>query len=184
MNSLDFYKLRLIDESGEFVEVDLKEELAINDDNLEKEMRDQPAKYVYWSSVLERLRLFQESSNLELEALLGELDKEARVELLKEDIKPTKDSVDAYIKRTEKYKVAKEKCNYYDYLVRRMVFIVKSFEQRKDLMQSYGRQRDNDRIYGRGAGRYQEKTNEYDTHYDNNTNSFVQSQHKPQNNHY
>lgn len=161
LDSLNFYIIRLVDEAGQFVEINLKEELAVNEHNLEKEMREQPSKYVYWSSVLERIRLYQETAELELEALLGELDKEARYELPKIDIKPTKDSVDGYIKRTEKYKIAKEKCNYYDYLVRRLQFIVKSFEQRKDMLQSYGRQVVNDKNYGHKAGRYIDKTTEY-----------------------
>lgn len=157
MDNLDFYIIKLVDESGQYVEINLREELAINEDNLSQEMLQQPSKYVYWSSVLEKIRLFQENADLEMELLLGELDKEARIELPKEDIKPTKDSVDGYIKRTEKYKIAKEKCNYYDYLVKRLQFIVRSFEQRKDMIQSFGKQKSHDYSYGRGAGSHFEK---------------------------
>lgn len=157
LDNLDFNYLRLIDETGNFVEIDLKEELSVNEDILEREMLQQPSKYVYWSSILEKLRLFQENAELELDILLGKLDKEARDSLEK----PTKDAVDGYIKRTEAYKVAKEKCNYYDYLVKRLQFIVRAFEQRKDMLQSYGKQKAHDRSYGQGAGSQIEKHPEY-----------------------
>lgn len=152
LDSLDFQVIRLVDESGQHITLDLKSELSVNESNLEVEMLQQPSKYIYWSSILEKIRFFKESSELELELLISELDKEAREELPKEDIKPTKDSVESYIKRTEEYKVAKEKCNYYEYLVKRLQFIVKAFEQRKDMLQSYGRQVVQDKTYGQGAG--------------------------------
>ena len=157
LDNLDFHTLRLIDETGAYIVIDLKAELAINENNLDREMLQQPAKYVYWSSILERLRYFQESAELELEVLEGRLDNEAREELPKEGVKPTKDSVENYMKRKEEYVIAREKCNTYDYLVRRLHFIVKSFEQRKDMLQSYGKQLANDKSYGHGAGSHMEQ---------------------------
>jgi hypothetical protein len=157
IDSLDFQFIRLIDESGQYVELDLKTELSVNEDNLEREMLEQPSKYVYWSAILERIRFFKESAELEMELLLGELDKEAREELPKHEVKATKDSVDAYIKRTENYKIAREKCNYYEYLVKRVQFIVRALEQRKDMLQSYGKQVTHDKSYGKGAGSHMEK---------------------------
>lgn len=163
LDSLDFTTLTLKDETGNIVTLDLKAELAINEDNLDREMLEQPSKYVYWSAILERIKLFQENSDLELDLLMAELDQEAREVMTAPEskIKPTKDSVDAYIKRTEKFRIAKEKCNYYDYLARRINFIVRSFEQRKDMLQSYGRYITTERQYGHGAGRYQEKVDEH-----------------------
>lgn len=157
VDNLDFTTIRLIDEAGQFNEFNLKEELSVNEDNLEREMIEQPSKYIYWSSVLEKIRMYQESSELELELLLGELDKEAREELPKEGIKITKDAVEGYIKRTEAYKLAVEKINNYNYIVRRLQFVVKAFEQRKDMLQSYGKQIVQDKTYGKGAGSRQEK---------------------------
>lgn len=165
LDRLDFQILRLIDESGQHITLDLQKELSVNEANLEVEMLQQPSKYVYWSSILEKIRFFQESAELEMELLIAELDKEAREELPKEDIKPTKDSVDNYIKRTEAYKVQKEKCNHYAYLVKRIQFIVRAFEQRKDMLQSYGKQIAQDRTYGQGAG-----SKHYEDHYQNPNN--------------
>ena len=153
VDNLDFTSIKLIDETGQFLEIDLQKELRIDEHRLEQEMIEQPSKYIYWSSILEKLRLYQEQCELDLEFLLGRLDKEAREHLMVTGTKPTKDSVEAYIKRSNEYKIAKEKCNYYDYLVRRLQFIVKSLEQRKDMLQSINKQKHNDKIYGHGAGR-------------------------------
>lgn len=162
LDSLDFYNLRLIDETGSFQEINLQEELAINENELDREMLEQPSKYVYWSSILEKIRYFKEDAELQLELLIGELDRKAREELSKNGGKPTKDAVDAYIKRTEEYKQQKTQCNYYDYLVRRIQFIVKAFEQRKDMLQSINKQKTNEKTYGQGAGSKQEQTGYYD----------------------
>lgn len=161
IDDLDFLQLRLVSESGEFVNINLKEELSINESNLDQEMLQQPAKYVYWSSILEKVRLVKEQSDLELEQLMGELDKEARTTLPIEGTKPTKDSVENYIRRTQQYKEAIEKRNYWEHIVKRMQYIVKSLEQRKDMLQSYGKQLSSDKTYGHKAGRYQEKDNEF-----------------------
>lgn len=150
VDSLDFYRLSVVDETGQRVDFDLQQELSINEYNYEMEMLSQPAKYVYWSSLLEKLRLYEEQAELELETLIGELDQQARAEIEK----PTKDSVDAYMKRTEAYKLAKEKINYYKYVVKRVQFVVKSLEQRKDMLQSYGKHRIHEAQYGSGAGNH------------------------------
>lgn len=152
IGSLDFDVLRLVEEDGTWVEHKLKEELTINEDNLMVEMLHQPSKYIYWSSVLEKLKYFQESVELELERVVASLDNEAREHIKSMGEKPTKDSVDSYIKRTDKYKAAKDKEIYYKYIVGRVQRIVKAFEQRKDMLQSYGKQIAENKVYGQGAG--------------------------------
>lgn len=152
VDSLDFQLLRIIDETGQYVEYDLKRELSINERNLQKEMLEQPSKYIYWSSILEKIKYFQESTELKLELLMAKLDKEARAELSKDGGKPTKDSVESYIKRQPEYEAARSNCQYYDYIAGRIARIVKSFEQRKDMLQSYGKQLADQKTFGHGAG--------------------------------
>lgn len=148
VDSIDFQHLAIIDESGQYVEYDLTKELAVNESNLLQEMLHQPAKYIYWSSMLEKIKYFQEATELELELVEAKLDKVAREQLEK----PTKDSVEAYIKRTEDYQNARKKCSYYEYLSGRIQRIVKAFEQRKDMLQSYGKQLADQKSFGQGAG--------------------------------
>lgn len=157
VDKIDFQFLRILDENGEFVEFNLEEELKVNEDNLLQEMLHQPSKYIYWSSLLEKIKYFQERVELELELVVANLDKEARAFLESQGTKPTKDSVEAYIKRTDKYKAARENCLYFEYIAGRVARIVKAFEQRKDMLQSYGKQIAENKEYGRGAGRHIEK---------------------------
>jgi hypothetical protein len=158
VDSLDFHVMRIIDETGEFVEYNMQQELAVNEGNLLQEMLQQPSKYIYWSSILEKIKLFQESKELELELLVARLDKDARRALEAEGTKPTKDNVEAYIKRQPEYESARKQCQYYDYISGRIQRIVKAFEQRKDMLQSYGKQVADQKIYGKGAGGTFEKT--------------------------
>lgn len=157
LDNLDFDYLRLIDENGEYQEYNLREELKINETNLLQEMLQQPSKYIYWSSLLEKLKLYQESAELQLEIKWANLDEQARNYLKSVNVKPTKDSVEAYIKRQPEYEQARKNVQYYEYTSARVARIVKAFEQRKDMLQSYGKQVAEDKLYGRGAGSQIEK---------------------------
>lgn len=157
VDNLDFGLLRLIDETGQYVEYDLTQELKVNEDNLLTEMLEQPSKYIYWSSILERIKFYQEGVELELELKVAELDPEARGYLKQQGEKPTKDMVDAYVKRQESYIEIRKRMALYEHISGRMNRIVKSFEQRKDMLQSYGKQVAENKLYGRGAGSKFEK---------------------------
>lgn len=157
VDNLDFGLLRLIDETGQYVEYDLLEELKVNEDNLLTEMLEQPSKYIYWSSILERIKFYQEGVELELELKVAELDPEARSYLKQQGEKPTKDMVDAYVKRQDSYIEIRKRMALYEHISGRMNRIVKSFEQRKDMLQSYGKQVAENKLFGRGAGSKFEK---------------------------
>lgn len=157
VDSLDFSYLRLIDDNGQFEEYDLREELKVNEGNLLQEMLQQPSKYIYWSSLLEKLKLYQEQAELKLEMKVAELDGKARAFITSNGGKPTKDIVEAYIKQQKEYEVETNKVQYFEYIVGRITRIVKAFEQRKDMLQSYGKQVAEDKVYGRGAGSHIEK---------------------------
>ncbi|AMW61927.1 hypothetical protein DNAM5_183 [Bacillus phage Vinny] len=152
VDNLDFDTLRLIDENGQYQQYNLKQELKINESILQQEMLEQPSKYIYWSSLLEKLRYYQELEDLKLEKIVAGLDGDARAYIKKNDGKPTKDQVDAYIKQQDEYITQRQRCIHYDHIIGRVQRIVKAFEQRKDMIQSYGKQVANDWSYGHGAG--------------------------------
>jgi len=152
VDDLDFSTLRIVDENGEAITYNLHQELKVNEDNLAREMLQQPSKYIYWSSILEKIKYFQEQKELALETVVARLDKEARESIESTGKKPTKDSVDAYTKRHPEFQQAKNVCMQYDYTVNRLQRIVKAYEQRASLLQSYGKQVSDDKFYGRGAG--------------------------------
>ncbi|AGY48556.1 hypothetical protein Spock_156 [Bacillus phage Spock] len=152
VDTLDFQNLRIKDESGQELIYDMRNELKINESILQQEMLEQPSKYIYWSSLLEKLRYYQEMEELNLEVVWSKLDGEARTHITAQGGKATKDQVEAYIKQQEAYLKQKKVCVHYTHVIGRLQRIVKAFEQRKDMLQSYGKQVANDLSYGHGAG--------------------------------
>jgi transcriptional regulator of heat shock response len=152
VTSLDFSTLRIIDKTGNLHEYDLQEILKITEANLEGQMLEQASTYIYWASLLEELKYYQELAEKTLEKVIADLDPEARKHLTNEGTKPTKDTVDAYIKRQDEYDTAKTDLLNYNRIVGRVARVVKAFEQRKDMLQSYGKQVSDQKSYGHGAG--------------------------------
>lgn len=135
VNDLDFTKVRIKDANGEFKEYDLQEELQINEYKIDEEIKLQPGKYVYWSSILEQVRAYLESSELEEERLRAELYEVSRSTLINGGTaKPTKDQIDAWIMRQDNYLEAKEQVLVYQKFVRQLHYVVKSLEQRHTML--------------------------------------------------
>lgn len=156
IDAFDFETLRIVDTNGQLEVFNLKEELKVNEINLQEEMLKQPGKYIYWSALLEKLKYYQEGKELEIEQREAELEPVARQELKKEETKPTKDMIAAYIKRDETYQKLQADLLTYNFIVGKIGRIVKAFEQRKDMLQSYGKQVAHDHQYGGGAGKLYE----------------------------
>jgi hypothetical protein len=154
IDAFDFETLRIVDTNGQLEVFNLREELKVNEQNLQKEMLEQPGKYIYWSSLLEKLKYYQESKELEIEQREAELEPTARTELKKEEAKPTKDMIASYIKRDGQYQKLQNELLTYNFIIGKIGRIVKAFEQRKDMLQSYGKQVAHDQQYGGGAGKY------------------------------
>jgi len=152
IDSFDFDLLRLVDETGQYMEYNLRDELKVNEANLEIEMLNQPAKFIYWASILEKLKYFQEAKELEAEQVTARVDTEARDKYKGTETKATKDVVEAYRKQHEDYIAIMMELQNYNYIVGRIARIVKAFEQRKDMLQSYGKQIAEQKMFGRGAG--------------------------------
>jgi len=154
IGSFDFEWLQLKDEAGQVANYNLRDTLAVNEANLMQEMLEQPAKYIYWSSVLEKLKYFQESAELKAEQELARIDKEAREYYKNTDTKATKDVVETYRKTHEDYEGIMSNLQYYTMVVGYVTRIVKAFEQRKDMLQSYGKQISDQKGYGAGTSRF------------------------------
>lgn len=152
VDTFDFDNISLVDESGQLQEFNLKKELAVNEYNLMTEMLEQPSKFIYWAAILEKLKYFQESKELQLEQLIAQLDTAARDHYAGTTTKATKDVVEAYRKSQPEYAEMMASINYYNYIVGKVARIVKAFEQRKDMLQSYGKQVAEQKMFGQGAG--------------------------------
>lgn len=136
---MDFDTIRIRDVNGQFVEYDLKEQLTINEYDLQSEFKLQASKYVYWASILEQVRGYLESSELTEEQTRAQLYEPARIALINAGTaKPTKDQVEAWILQQEEYISARQQVLIYNKYVKHLQYIVKAFEQRRDMMQQIG----------------------------------------------
>ncbi|WWO58998.1 hypothetical protein [Listeria phage 20422-1] len=138
VDSLEFSQLRIIDGNGQVTELDLEKELRVNEYSMQEEFLNQAPKYIYWASILEKVRMYQESASLALEVVGAQMNEKARDYYKTVDTKPTKDQVEAYILQQEEYQVAYKQLLTYNHLVKQLQYVVKAFEQRKDMLIQYG----------------------------------------------
>lgn len=138
----DFNTITIIDASGREETFDLAEELRIQEGTLQDDLMTQPAKYAYWSSLLTTLQYYEEVAEKKLETISAKLDIQVRLELSQPNsvVKPTKDSVIARVTSNEEYQTAWDEELQYTHLVKRVNHIVRSFEQRSDMLRSVSRQ--------------------------------------------
>lgn len=139
LDSFDFNHITIKDNNGEVLEFNLIEELKINEFNVVSEFLQQPAKYVYWSSILEKVKMYRESAELQAETYKSSIYESSRLGLVEVGInKPTKEQVNAEIMGDEHYIKLLESLNTYKYLVGQLTYVVKAFEQRRDMLIQYG----------------------------------------------
>lgn len=139
VDDLEFKTIKIIDDNGEVVTHDLQTELQVNEFNVRTAFLEQPAKYTYWTSILERLRMYQENYELKAEKKKSELYEPSRVALINQGVaKPTKDQIEAQIMLDEDYYKLRQSIVNLSFNVRQLQYIVKAFEQRKDMLIQYG----------------------------------------------
>lgn len=151
VGAFDFDTITIKDRNGETRTFNLSEELKVNEFNVVGEFLEQPAKYVYWSSILERVRMYKESAELQAETYKASMYETARMSLVDAGInKPTKEQVNSVILSDEGYIKLLEAVNMYTYIVGQLVYVVKAFEQRRDMLIQYGADLRKTREFERG----------------------------------
>lgn len=139
VGAFDFDKITIKDLSGETVTYDLTEELKVNEFNVVQEFLHQSAKYVYWGSILEKVKLYRETTELKAETYKASIYEHSRMVLIQAGTaKPTKEQVLSQIMLDESYIKILEEYQTYNYLVGQLTYVVKAFEQRKDMLIQYG----------------------------------------------
>lgn len=135
VDDMEFNKVTVRDNSGNTFEYDMQEELMINRHDLRTELEEQSSKYMFWTGMLERVRANLEAADRELEYIVSQLYEPIRERLeTKMGKNPTKAQIDAMINQQEIYQNQKKKVEEVDYQSRRLAYIVKAFEQRKDML--------------------------------------------------
>lgn len=155
----DMNRVVLRDQNGRIEEFNLDDELRITRNNLQEDFVTQPIKYAYWVSVLEKMRLYQESAELELEQVYASLYEPSRQALVSKGInKPTKEQISTEIVLQQQYTDAKNNANTYAYYVKRLQGIVKAWEQRREMLIQYGA--DNRKSYEQSKKMHYEQPNQ------------------------
>lgn len=139
VSDLDFNTIRIRDANGSFVEHDLKAELVIDKNNLAEEFKLQPSKYVYWASILEQVRAYLEAAQFTEDKTKADLYEPARLAIIQGGTpKPTKDQIESWVWRQDVYLEAKQQVMVYSKFVKQLQYVVKAFEQRRDMLTQIG----------------------------------------------
>lgn len=135
LDDLDFSKLTIFDANGNREDMDLQEELMINKFDIESELYLQPQKYVYYTALLEKVRSYLEGAKLAEEVAHAELYEPARERLAASTGRnPTKDQIESAVLSEESYLEAREQVIILESTVKNLQYIVRAFEQRKDML--------------------------------------------------
>jgi len=134
VDSLDFNDLTIIDMNGEAHTFNIHDELKLSEYTIQQEMYSQSAKYSYWASLLERVRVYAESEQRKLEQIGARVNKEVRNRYEQEKKKPTKDVIESDIILDEEYQQQQYIVEQRNYQVKQLQYIVKAFEQRSSML--------------------------------------------------
>lgn len=134
VDSLDFNDLTIIDMNGEAHTFNIHDELKLSEYTIQQEMYSQSAKYSYWASLLERVRVYAEAEQRKLEQIGAKVNKEVRTRYEQEKKKPTKDVIESDILLDEEYQQQQYIVEQRNYQVKQLQYIVKAFEQRSSML--------------------------------------------------
>ena len=139
LDDLMFEDITIYDESHREVSFNLREELEINSFDLTEEYRSQPAKYMYWTSLHSKVGRMVESKGIEIDRMHAVLYNTVREELIKAGTpKPTQAQLEASIDNNQHIVRLREELANLNALEAKTKYIVKAFEQRKDMLMQLG----------------------------------------------
>lgn len=148
VNDLDMDKITVVDYNGEAQTYSVRDLVYVDENNYQQEFIAQPAKYAYWSSVLQAAKRVQSEQENMLEKKHAELYNEAYNRLKESGIKPTKDLIEAQIEQDDEYYQAKQRVSEAEYSAGRINFLVKTLEQRAQMLISFGADQRKDAKFG------------------------------------
>lgn len=138
IDNFDFTTMTIRDQNGHVENIDIQEEVMIEEANLQKEFMTQSAKYAYWTALLEKVRVYAEAEERELDRVIAELTLSTRKILDERKEKYTKDIIESYVKLDSRYQNQCAIVEARNYQVKRLQYIAKVFEQRKDMIIQLG----------------------------------------------
>jgi hypothetical protein len=141
-------QVELLDSTGKSTIFNINEELMVNINNYQQEFLDQARKYSFWSDKLTIAHRQVSGASQKVDLLHAELYSKAYLNLAKTKMRPTKDLVEASILQDKEYQKALDDVTQYTFVENQLKFIVKAFEQRKDMLIQYGAEMRKDKDIG------------------------------------
>lgn len=138
LDSLDFDSFTIKDKNGNHIEISVRDELVINETNIQQEFLGQSGKYAYWANLLEIVRHHLEVEQRKLETLGSQLNLTVRHQYKVNGEKPTKDMVESAIFTDGSYQQQLQEVEKWNYRTKQIQYVVKAFEQRKDMLIQFG----------------------------------------------
>ena len=148
VNDLDMDKITVIDYNGQSQEYSVRDIINVDEMNYQIEVINQPAKYAYWSSVLQAAKRVEAEQQASLDKQHALSYNKVYDELSKQGIRATKDLIEAQIEQDPDYEKAKQRVVVADYSAGRIQYLVKALEQRANMLIQLGADIRKDRNYG------------------------------------
>lgn len=148
LNTTGLDKIELVDPTGTHTTYDINDELLVTDNNYQVELLNQPRKYSFWADKLAIVNRQVSGAKQQLDLIHAKLYAKYYVELSKAKARPTKDMVEAEIIQDQEYQSAVTRVDQTTYVADKLKFIVKAFEERKDMLIQFSAEMRKDREIG------------------------------------
>lgn len=127
--------------TGEYYTYDLIEELATNENTLQKDMEHQAAKYAQWSSYLVVAERAVRAAKDNLDVVLAQADYDVRMTYNASGLKSTVKELESRVNLDAKVIEAKAHLSEMQGYESALKYILKAFDQRKDMLVNLSAQR-------------------------------------------
>lgn len=134
----DVAVMHFVKATGESLDIDVGEQLAMSEATFNQDLLSQPARYAWWATILQQAREREKEASLAADVTKAKLGNEARVELPKMGQKPTAGNVEDWVLVQKEYHDAITTLNWWDNRVFQLNYIVKAFEQRNNALTQLG----------------------------------------------
>ncbi|QYC50832.1 hypothetical protein KQUDLBSD_CDS0132 [Staphylococcus phage PG-2021_40] len=138
VDHIDTDTIRVVDSQGQTVDYDVLSDLSVHDYNANDELREQHVKYRKYANIYNRLSYYLEEEEIKLVTISSQINLDIRNQYQATNGKPpTKDVVEAEIQTKQKYIDQLRIVNHLKYQKTQLQYILKAFEQRKDMLVQY-----------------------------------------------
>lgn len=132
------------------VEDEIREALLINDDDLIKELKEQPSLYFYYSALWSRAAKKRRTQKMQLKEVEARLGKVLRERVRADDIKAkvSERMLDDYLAEQEEYKQILRDYTQAEYVESLLEVAKDAFKQRGQLLVELSRSNRDEKVYG------------------------------------